>query len=161
LRPREIRDLKIQDINFEKGQLFIFQSKARKDRIVPIGKKAMSLLAEYINTARKRNLKPNSPETVFLSRITGRPHTTEGLREVMIHTLDSNGLKRIKPYSMRCTAATVLFLNGMGIAHINKLLGHSGFLVTMRYLRLDDAALRKELETKHPRFIKKEEKNDL
>jgi site-specific recombinase XerD len=161
LRPREIRDLKIQDINIEQGILFISQSKEKKDRVVPIGKKALFLLVEYINTARKKNLRSHSPENVFLGKISGRLHSTKSIRDIINHTLKKNGFERIKPYSMRCTAATVLFLNGMGIAHINKLLGHSGFLVTKRYLRLDDLSLRKELEAKHPRFIKKEGNNDF
>jgi site-specific recombinase XerD len=61
---------------------------------------------------------------------------------------------------LRGTAATVLYLNGMGIGHIRKLLGHSKLSSTTIYLRIHDAALKKELSTKHPRLKIKEEKNE-
>lgn len=161
LRPREIIKLKIREIDNGKGELFISQSKMKRDRIVPVGKKALTLLNDYINTTRKKYLQERSPENVFLDFETGKPHTDVTIRKVINHTLEQSGFEHLKPYSLRGTAATVLFLNGMGLPHLSKFLGHSNFSSTKIYLRLDDLSLRKELEAKHPRLKIKEDKNGL
>jgi len=57
LRPRELYDLKITDIDFKKGLLFITQSKNKKDRIVPVGKTALHWVRKYIEEVRPRYLK--------------------------------------------------------------------------------------------------------
>jgi len=160
LRPAEVANLKITDIDFNKGQLFIEQSKKNKDRIVPVGKKALSLLSTYITETRKRYLKENSPNCVFLNFKTGKAHNSYGIRWIIRETLKRNGVVPIKPYSVRGTSATVLFLNGMGIAYINKLLGHQDFTTTKIYLRVSDIELKKVLDIKHPR-LKMKNKEEL
>ena len=63
-----------------------------------------------------------------------------------------SGLKPIKPYSIRSTAATDLLLNGMSIAYISKLLGHSDIRTTQIYLKVKTLELKDELDQKHPRL---------
>lgn len=64
LRPREVYNLKIKDIDFKNRQLFIKQSKRKKDRIVPVGKYALNLLHAYIQSTKNQIKKPDSPENV-------------------------------------------------------------------------------------------------
>jgi len=163
LRPCEVCNLKISDIDYHNKQLFIEKSKNKKQRIVPVGKIALALLGQYINTTRKKYLKEKSLKNVFLSLKTGKPHNSYGIRWVIRETLKRNGFTPIKPYSLRATSATVLFLNGMGIAHINKLLGHADFTTTRIYLRVNEMNLKKVLDKHHPRIKLniKEEKYDI
>ena len=67
-------------------------------------------------------------------------------------TLRLSGFRSIKTYSLRSTAATALLLNGMSIAYISKLLGHSDIRTTQIYLHIKTIQLQKELSTKHPRL---------
>jgi len=152
LRPSEVCKLKIFDIDFKEKQLFIQQSKCKKDRIVPIGKIALDLITEYIHNTRRRYLKSHSPGNIFLSLKSGLPHNSYGIRWVIRETLKRSGFNPIKPYSLRATSATVLFLNGMGIAHINKLLGHADFTTTRIYLRVNEMNLKNVLGKHHPRI---------
>ncbi len=54
LRPREIYNLKITDIDFKMGLIFIDQSKGQKDRIVPVGQTALYWIGKYIKEVRPK-----------------------------------------------------------------------------------------------------------
>ena len=151
LRPREIYGLKIPDIEFDRGLLFIEQSKNKKDRIVPVGKTALYWIKRYIREVRPRYIGDNNHSYVFISHKGGEKLTVWGVRWAIQESLLRSGLKPIKPYSLRGTAATQLLLNGMNVVHISKLLGHSRIETTQYYLRVDLKKLKKEIQAKHPR----------
>ncbi len=151
LRPREIYGLKISDIDFDRGLLFIEQSKNKKDRIVPVGKTALYWIKRYIREVRPWYIGDNNHSYVFISHKGGEKLTVWGVRWAIQESLLKSGLKPIKPYSLRGTAATQLLLNGMNVVHISKLLGHSRIETTQYYLRVDLNKLKKEIQAKHPR----------
>ena len=154
LRPGEVANLKISDIYFNRKQLLIRQSKKKKDRLIPIGRYALTLTRDYINTTRKKYLTANSPDNIFLNIYNGKPHTTQGIRFIIRSTLINNGFKPIRPYTLRASAATILLLNGMNIRYISELLGHSDLVTTKIYLQLDDKDLGKVFHKNHPRLSK-------
>ncbi len=153
LRPRELYNLKIPDIDFKKGLLFLEQSKNKKDRIVPVGKEALLLVQKYITEARTRYVKGNTNNFVFISHKTGKKLTVWGIRWAIQETLRLSGFKPIKPYALRSTAATVLLMNGMGVAYISKLLGHTEIRTTQIYLKIRTKELKEVLNKKHPRMM--------
>ena len=160
LRPREIYNLKITDIDFKKGLLFIEQSKNQKDRIVPVGKSALFWIKKYIKEVRAKYIKDKKHNYVFISHKTGEKLTVFGIRWAIQETLRLSILKPIKPYSLRSTAATALLLNGMSIAYISKFLGHTDIRTTQIYLKVKTVELKNELAQKHPRFtFEKQRKN--
>ena len=153
LRPRELNNLKIPDIDFKKGLLFLEQSKNRKDRIVPVGKEALLWIQKYITEVRTRYVKGNTNNFVFISHKTGKKLTVWGIRWAIQETLRLSGFKPIKPYALRSTAATVLLMNGMGVAYISKLLGHTEIRTTQIYLQIRTKELKEVLKKKHPRMM--------
>ena len=152
LRSREIYNLKIIDIDFKKELIFIEQSKNQKDRIVPVGKTALLWIKKYIKEVRSIYIKEKNHNYVFISHKTGEKLTVWGIRWAVQETLRLSGLQSIKPYSIRSTAATALLLNGMSIAYISKLLGHSDIRTTQLYLKVKTVELKNELDRKHPRL---------
>lgn len=152
LRPSEVCKLQISDIDFKGHQLFIKQSKQKKDRIVPVGKVALDVIADYIESTRIRYLKPGSPDNIFLSFKSGKPHNAYGIRWIIRETLIRNGFKPLRPYSLRGTSATVLFLNGMSVAYLSKLLGHTEFRTTSYYIQVNEINLKSVLQKHHPRL---------
>ena len=108
LRPRELYNLKITDIDFKKGLLFIEQSKGEKDRIVPVGKHALHCTGKYLTEVRPKYIKENRHEFVFISHKTGEKLTVWGIRWAIRRTLEQSGFRPIKPYALRHTAATAL-----------------------------------------------------
>jgi len=152
LRPRELYNLKITDIDFKKGLIFIEQSKNNKDRIVPVGKTALFWIEKYITEVRPRYIHNKTHNYVFISHKTGGKLTVYGIRWAIQETLRLSGFNPIKTYSLRSTAATALLLNGMSIVYISKLLGHSDIRTTQIYLHIKTIQLQKKLSTKHPRL---------
>ena len=152
LRPREVYELKIPDIDFKQGLLFIEQSKNKKDRVVPVGMKALAWIKKYLKEVRPRYIKDKNHSYVFINHKTGERLTVWGVRWAIQETLRRSGNKPIKPYSLRVTSATDLLLNGMNIVYIGKLLGHSSIKTTRGYLRIDLKNLKQEINAKHPRM---------
>jgi site-specific recombinase XerD len=163
LRPREIYNLKTTDIDYKKGLLFIEQSKNQKDRIVPVGEKALFWIGKYIREVHSIYLHSKSHNYIFINHKTGEKLTVWGIRWAIQETLRLSGLKPIKPYSLRSTAATALLLNGMGIAYISKLLGHADIRTTQLYLHVKTLELKRELAQKHPRtcFVRLAKSNQI
>ena len=157
LRPREIYSLKVTDIDFAAGTLFIRMSKSRKDRVVPVGEKALFWIGEYLEKTRSRYIKDEKHGHVFISHKTGRPLSVFGLRSAIRETIKRCGFEPFPPYSLRSTSATALLKSGMNVAYIGKLLGHTELKTTQSYLRIGKMKLREEIAAKHPRngFAKK------
>ena len=151
LRPRELYNLKITDIDFKKGLLFIEQSKGHKDRIVPVGEHALFWTGKYIKEVRPKYRKDSGQEFVFISHKTGEKLTVWGVRWAIRQTLESSGFTPTKPYSLRHAAATALLHNGMGVGYISSLLGHAEIRTTQIYLNLKTRELQREIQAKHPR----------
>ena len=65
----------------------------------------------------------------------------------------NNAVEWVTDYkTLQPTAATALLLNGMSIAYISKLLGHSDIRTTQIYLKVETIELKNELAQKHPRL---------
>ncbi len=151
LRPRELYSLKLSDVDFERGLLFLEQSKGQKDRVVPVGTQALYWLERYLREVRPRYLKDQPHDVVFVSHKTGRPLTVHGIRWAIQESLRWAGLPPIKTYSLRGSAATHLLQRGMGVLPISRLLGHVRIQTTLYYLRFPLRELKTELSCKHPR----------
>jgi integrase/recombinase XerD len=151
LRPRELYSLKLSDVDFEKGLLFLEQSKGRKDRVVPVGTQALFWLERYVSEVRPRYLKDQTHNFVFVSHKTGKQLTVHGIRWAIQESMRRGGLTPIKTYSLRGSAATHLLQRGMGVLPISKLLGHQKIQTTLYYLRFPLRELKAELSHNHPR----------
>ena len=151
LRPRELYNLKISDIDFKKEILFLEQSKNRKDRIVPVGSQVLYWVKRYLTEIRPRYAKDTSEDYVFISHKTGCKLSVWGARWAIQETLRLSGFTPFKPYSVRASAATALIVNGMSVAHVRKLLGHTELRTTQIYLNIQTHELKRLLEERHPR----------
>jgi integrase/recombinase XerD len=151
LRPRELYNLKITDIDFKKGLLFLEQSKNRKDRIVPVGSHALYWVKRYLTEVRPRYVKGKSEDSVFISHKTGRKLSVWGIRWAVQQTLRLSGFAPFEPYTIRASAATALLANGMSVTYIRKLLGHTELRTTQIYLAIQTQDLKQILEGHHPR----------
>ncbi len=152
LRPQEVRALKISDIDFAKGILFIEQSKNRKDRLVPVGSVALGWVRHYLEIVRPAAIHDQDHPFVFIGHRTGEPLSREGLvwavRQTFLHT----NLEPLPLSAMRTSAATNLLDAGMNVVHIARLLGHVSLRTTQRYLHTEERKLAAVLERSHPRI---------
>lgn len=157
LRPREARALKLTDIDEAKGQLFLEQSKNRKDRIVPVGPTALHWIDRYRTEVRWLHVPDPDHGYLFISHKDGRPLTSSGLIWAVAEPCRRARIEALPIYTMRASAATNLLESGMGIVHIAKLLGHSHIRTTQMYLRTRERALKEIVASRHPRFRYSEE----
>jgi site-specific recombinase XerD len=165
LRPQELYHLKISDIDFQNRMLFIQQSKNKKDRFVPVGRKALYWVDRYIREVRPRYVNGKTHDYVFVSHKTGQPLTVYGIRWAIQETLRLICISSFILYSLRRSADKPRLVGGMGVMHISQLLGHRNITTTQVYLDLPLRELKKELSTKHPRkrmeaILNKEKENE-
>ncbi len=151
MRISELAQLSLSDLSLERGFTKVL-GKGRKERVLPIGKKALNAIKEYI-LFREELLKEKKittpPTTIFLNtRAAGL--TTRGLRKVMQKYL--NHFQRgLSPHSLRHSFATHLLDSGADLRSIQEMLGHASLSTTQKYTHVTVDRLIETYEKSHPR----------
>ena len=126
LRIGELLNLKIVHFNIERKQLLIKSGKGRKDRYVTLAESFYPLLNNYLLTYK--------PETYFVEGTKGKPYSASSIRKFLSRSCKAAGIKKqVTPHVLRHSYATHLLENGVGLRHIQELLGHAKPETTMIY----------------------------
>ncbi len=141
LRSREGVQLDVSDIHFEKGLLKVRKGKNYKQRLVPISKKNLYYLTQYIYDHRVNLLKGRKQEALFISHPSAKRIQAQTLslrlKGLQTTTQDPELLqKKIGLHTLRHSIATHLMETGMRIEAISRFLGHSSLESTQRYTHL-------------------------
>ncbi len=155
LRVSELINLKITDLHLNEGYVRI-TGKGEKQRLVPIGSKAIYEINLYCENYRNRiDIKPHFENNLFLNR------RGQQLTRVMIFMIIKNAattagiLKTISPHTLRHSFATHLIEGGADIRAVQEMLGHESITTTEIYTHLDREYLRQVITDYHPRSAKK------
>ncbi len=141
----ELLDLKISDVYLQ----LKFIKCEKKERIIPIGNKAVLALEDYIENVRK-NI-DYEDETLFLNH-NGEKMTRQGFWKLIKHYAKIAGItKNITPHTVRHSFAVHLLKNGANIHSVKEMLGHSDISSTQIYLENSDLSLREVYTKTHPR----------
>ncbi len=151
LRVSELINLKISDLYFEDGFVRV-RGKGGKERLVPIGQKAIRQLTFYMENYRnKLNIDTFSADIVFLNR-RGKKITRVSIFNIVKDLALNMGLhKNISPHTFRHSFATHLVEGGADIRAVQEMLGHESIVTTEIYAHLDKDYLRSALIEFHPR----------
>jgi len=153
LRNKELRNLKLTDLNLEEGVLQVIDGKGHKDRYVPVGKVACRHLAHYIAHVRPMLANKREGDHVFLS-IRGKPLGKLAVIASVERYLPLAGIKKtITPHSFRHTCATHLLQNKANLRHIQEILGHASVLSTQIYTSVTIQELKDAHNACHPRNL--------
>lgn len=153
LRVSELTLLDIGDLDI-KESLIRVKGKGRKERIIPVGSKAMNAIKNYL--PERISLKKKSP-ALFLNNRGGRL-TQRSIRRILERYSRIVGLKGSpSPHTLRHTFATHLLHGGADLRTIQELLGHSSLSTTQKYTHVDIAHLAKVYDNAHP-MAKKDKK---
>ncbi len=148
LRISEVVQLQVNSVNFDEG-LILVQGKGSKERIVPFGKRAESLLNGYLDTARG-TLQKKISSSLFLN-FRGDTLSRKGLWKIINGYAKRSGImKHIKPHILRHSFATHLIQNGADLRIVQELLGHSDISTTQIYTHLDRGTLIDMHKKYHP-----------
>ena len=144
-RVSEVAKLLQTDINFTEKTCTV-QGKGGKYRKVYINAKTELALNRYFQSRKDGN------KALFVAlRSPWSPLTKAGIEAIIRKLKDASQVeKNITPHIFRHTMATDALQGGMGVAEVQRLLGHSNISTTMIYAHIDD----EELHTKHKKIIR-------
>ena len=150
LRLAELRGVRLEQLHLEAGFINVI-GKGNKERVVPLGRKAVAAMQRYIEVGRPKLVKPRSPANVFLTK-RGTPFAAVTLwlrikRRVRRASIERN----ITPHMLRHSFATHLLENGADLRVIQELLGHASISTTEVYTHVAGSRLREVHQKFHPR----------
>jgi len=151
LRVSELTGLKISNLHFKEGFLLV-TGKGTKQRIIPIGERAIDDILFYMEHYRK-DLKVHEEflDILFLNR------RGKQLTRVMIFTIVKNlakeaGItKNVSPHTFRHSFATHLVEGGADLRAVQEMLGHESIITTEIYTHIDREYLKQVVNDFHPR----------
>ena len=151
LRVSELVNLQLSNIHFKEGYLKV-TGKGDKERLAPIGGRAVKYLTIYINEVRNhQKIKKGNEDFVFLNN-RGAKLTRVMIFIIIQKLTEKIGLKKkISPHTFRHSFATHLIEGGADLRAVQEMLGHESITTTEIYTHLDNEYLRSNIIQFHPR----------
>ena len=146
LRVSELVGLNLDQLNSDLGIVRVM-GKGRKERIVPVGAKALEALMGYLE---ERGVS-RGEDPIFINSFGGRLTTRSVGRLIKKYTRHSGIFRKVSPHSLRHTFATHLLDAGADIREIQEMLGHSSLSTTQRYTHVSIGKLMEVYDKAHPR----------
>ncbi len=155
IRVSELTGLNVTDIDF-KQRLVRIIGKGNKERIVPVGKKALAVLEDYLaqtESLRKKLGLTESTKNVplFLNSRGGRLSSRSVSTIIKNYVREYGLVNNITPHSLRHTFATHLLDSGADLRSVQELLGHASLSTTQRYTHVSLDKLMEVYDKAHPR----------
>lgn len=150
IRRFELSRLDCKDVFIDSGMVLIREGKNRKDRMVPIGERALAWLEKYKNDHRPVLMVKEDEEALFLSWRGNRLDPSNVTRVVSEYVRDSGIGKEGSCHMFRHTMATLMLENGADIRYIQQILGHSKLDTTQIYTHVSIRKLKEVHSTTHP-----------
>ncbi len=151
VRVSELAGLDTGDVDAQAGLVRVM-GKGRKERLVPIGAKALESLAHYRRAlAEKTGIDPQSGEALFLNKDNGRL-TTRSIARIVEKMARACGVAiPVSPHALRHSFATHLLDGGADLRAVQELLGHRSLSTTQRYTHVSIDRLMATYDKAHPR----------
>ena len=150
LRLAELRNLRLEQLHLEAGFVNVI-GKGNKERVVPVGRKAVEALNRFLEAGRPKLVTPRSPANVFLTK-RGTPFASVTLWLRIKNRVRRAGVARnITPHMLRHSFATHLLEHGADLRVIQELLGHANISTTEIYTHVTGNRLRDIHRKFHPR----------
>jgi len=150
LRVSEWITLGVRDVLLEDALLRVF-GKGSKERLVPIGRRAIGAVAVYVRELRPR-LECGGGKGVLFLNARGTPLTRMGAWKMLRKYVEKAGLeKHVSPHTLRHSFATHLLEGGADLRAVQEMLGHADISTTQIYTHVDREYLRTVHRQFHPR----------
>jgi integrase/recombinase XerD len=152
LRASEAVDLGVRDVDLDAGVLRA-RGKGSKERIVPVGSKAVAALRVYLERGRPAIVGLGEESRLFVNR-RGQRLTRQGLYKIVQRHARTAGLDdRMSPHTLRHTFATHLLAGGCDLRSLQEMLGHADIATTQIYTHLSAERLHDVYFDAHPRAV--------
>jgi integrase/recombinase XerD len=149
-RAGELCALDMGDVNFEYAFVRCY-GKRMKERLVPVGRKALQALRDYIERGRPRLLRRDDEPALFLDRSGRRLGRSALWQRVRLHARAAGIRAHVHPHTLRHSFATHLLAGGADLRSIQVMLGHADISTTEIYTHVDRSRLKAIHQKYHPR----------
>lgn len=150
LRVSELVNLKVINVNIESGYVRTL-GKGSRERIVPMGEKALNAVREYLAGERHNLMKGRASSYLFLTS-RSRPMTRQGFWKIIKKYGKKAGIKKnITPHSIRHSFASHILEAGADLRSVQIMLGHADISTTQIYTHVTRERLKELHEKCHPR----------
>ncbi|MBW1809684.1 MAG: tyrosine recombinase XerC [Deltaproteobacteria bacterium] len=152
IRVSELVGLNLASLDM-KTRIAKVLGKGKKERIIPVGRKAIAAIRAYLPTRQKLLAKAKKPaaEALFLNRFGGRLSARSVRRRLDQAIVKAGILHDVSPHTLRHTFATHLLQAGADLRVIQELLGHASLSVTQNYTHVQMEKLIEVYDQAHPR----------
>jgi integrase/recombinase XerD len=150
MRRMELANLAVYNLDMERGTLVVRKGKWRKDRVIPIGERALAWIEKYLAESRPRLVVEPDPGTVFLTGM-GQPLTPNRLTQMVGDYVRKAGIpKKGSCHLFRHTMATLMLEGGADVRYIQEMLGHAKLDTTQTYTQVSIRRLKQVHSGTHP-----------
>jgi integrase/recombinase XerD len=150
LRLAELRGIRLEQLHLEAGFVNVI-GKGNKERVVPLGRKAVAAIEQYLQAGRPKLITPRSPANLFLTK-RGTPFAPVTMwQRIKRRAARAQIGRNLTPHMLRHSFATHLLENGADLRVIQELLGHASISTTEVYTHLNGQRLREVHQKYHPR----------
>lgn len=151
MRISELIALNLEDVHITMGFVRVF-GKGGKERIIPLGRGALTACTTYLNEARPQLLGNAPKNDAFFITQRGKRFTRQGCWKIIKEHAETAGItKEITPHVLRHSFATHLIENGADLRAVQELLGHSDISTTQIYTHVSKTRLSEVYKQFHPR----------
>lgn len=150
LRVSELTDLQTRNLSLDE-EVALVLGKGGKERVVPVGRRAIGALGLYLREVRPRLEKGRGLGRVFLNA-RGQPLTRMGVWKLLRQHVVTAGIeKAVSPHTLRHSFATHLLEGGADLVAVQEMLGHADISTTQIYTHVDRRYLMEVHRSFHPR----------
>ena len=150
IRRMEVIHINLYDIDADRGTLMVRQGKGRKDRMVPIGERALNWIVKYRDEVRPELMMPTDDGTLFLTNL-GEAFTRNRMTQLVRDYVNAAEIgKTGSCHLFRHTMATLMLENGADIRFIQAMLGHANVSTTQIYTQVSIRQLKEIHTATHP-----------
>ena len=150
MRVSEAVNLKKDNVNLKVGFLRCI-GKGNKERVIPLGKKAIASINRYLEAARPKLLKTREAEVLFVSRFGKKISRQSFWKIIKKYARLAHIKKPMKPHILRHSFATHLLEHGADLRSVQEMLGHSDISTTQIYTHINKDRLKSVHKQFHPR----------
>jgi integrase/recombinase XerD len=150
LRASEAVGLEVRDLDL-KAQVLRTRGKGSKERLVPVGREAVTAVRAWLAHGRPVFVGPGAESRLFVNR-RGSGLTRQGLYKIVQRHARTVGLDgRMSPHTLRHSFATHLLAGGCDLRSVQEMLGHADIATTQIYTHLSAERLKDAYFSAHPR----------
>jgi integrase/recombinase XerD len=150
VRRQELARLRIADLDAERGTLFVRQGKGQKDRLLPIGERAIAWIGKYLGEARPRLAHEPDEGWMFLTILGEQLGVDYLTRRVRDYVKAANIGKVGACHLFRHSMATVMLEGGADVRFVQEMLGHARLDSTQIYTQVSIRKLQAVHAATHP-----------